>query len=62
MTTCTSWAYTTSGCGFTLDPIDPDLMAKLSKQARIKPGQLVRVVVVPEQAAADWAVWIAPSE
>ncbi|NUO61239.1 MAG: SigE family RNA polymerase sigma factor [Hamadaea sp.] len=54
---CGNWSWDLGGCGYTLDPDDGDLRLKLPKLA---PGTEVEITVVPEHAAADWAVWLAP--
>jgi len=56
--TCTSWGYSTFGCGYPLDPVDKELPPKLTE---LKPGDTVKVEVSPEHVTEDWAVWIAPS-
>ncbi|NUR73188.1 MAG: SigE family RNA polymerase sigma factor [Hamadaea sp.] len=57
VTTCGNWSYDSFGCGFDIDPADESLRRKLPD---LKPGDEVEIAVVPEHAAADWAVWIAP--
>ncbi|MCP2324653.1 RNA polymerase sigma-70 factor (sigma-E family) [Hamadaea flava] len=56
---CGNWSWETGGCGYTLDPKDPDLLAKLPA---LRPGEEFEIAIVPEHVSADWAAWIAPEE